>query len=459
MPGKQGPLWERILAFVLGVLGEFPSAKCVVPQVWRESMKQLVVSIGWLVFVAAAISSVPRSSWGATINAISCAQADVQAAINAARDGDTVIVPAGSCAWGSGISINGKGMHLKGISKGAVTITHNAGSASLVNVAAATQITEISNLRFVEGTGTADNHLYIGTGGRPVLVHDNYFETKGGLLRSIRWTAKNGVIWNNEFYSNKQDDQAIVFVNDNTDSSWSTPDTMGMRDTTGENNVYVENNLFRQIYLQALDVDSNSRVVIRYNTFDNSAIASHGADTSQDGTRHWEIYNNTFTFTNFGDCSGAQTLALNYFFYIRGGSGVIADNIMADLNSCAWGNKSELVMTVQNLRRRSGLYPCWTTYPAPRQVGQSHNGTSFTTDPVYIWGNTGGLRQDPGLSDYSPNECGASAPTVSQFIQSGRDYVVGTPKPGYTKYTYPHPLTQRSVTTTLPAPSALRIVQ
>jgi hypothetical protein len=29
---------------------------------------------------------------------------------------------------------------------------------------------------------------------------------------------------------------------------------------------------------------------------------------------------------------------------------------------------------------------------------------------------------------------------VASFIQAGRDYVVGTPKPGYVKYPYPHPL-------------------
>ena len=35
------------------------------------------------------------------INARSCAQSDVQAAINTAIDGDVVDVPAGSCTWNS----------------------------------------------------------------------------------------------------------------------------------------------------------------------------------------------------------------------------------------------------------------------------------------------------------------------------------------------------------------------
>jgi hypothetical protein len=407
---------------------------------------------------APATNAAPRAvdAAGSVITAASCGRADVETAINAAQDGDTVRVPAGICVWTTGVTISGKGIHLQGASQGAVTLTHNAGSASLIDVDEdASHLIEISNLRFIEGTGNGDNHLQIESGGRPVLVHDNYFETNGKILRSIRWGSNKGVIWHNEFFSNKQDDQAIVFVNNALDSSWTTPDTMGMRDTTGESNVYVEDNLFRRIYLQALDPDSNSRVVIRYNTFDNSALASHGADTSEDGVRHWEIYNNTFVFTNFGDCSGAQTLPLNWFFYIRGGTGVIADNVWSDINSCAWSDKPELIMTIQNLRRNSGPYPCWTTYPAPRQIGQSHDGMTPTTDPVYIWGNTGGGNSTPGLSDYSPNECGPGAPSVTQFIQAGRDFIVNVPKPGYVKYYYPHPLRRGAVVADLRVTSAL----
>jgi hypothetical protein len=319
------------------------------------------------------------------IEAASCSRADVQNAIDRAQDGDTVVIPAGACAWTSPISIQGKGIHLRGASKGDVTITHDAGSETLLEVQEdASHLVEISNLRFIEGNSDADAHLFIGGNGRPVLVHDSYFETDGSMLRSIRWSSNRGVIWGNEFYSNEQNDQAVVFVNTTLDSSWSTPDTMGMRDTTGESNVYVEDNLFRQMYLQALDPDSNSRVVVRHNTFEHSGMASHGADTSEDGTRHWEIHDNTFTFTNFGDCDGSQTPPLNWYFYIRGGTGIIADNVWADINSCAWGNKSEVNMTIQNLRRNSGPYPCWTTYPAPRQVGQSHDGTGYVTDPVYL---------------------------------------------------------------------------
>lgn len=378
-----------------------------------------------------------------TLVAASCALADVQAAVDAAEVGDTVVIPTGRCAWEGVLTVE-KGIHLKGVAQGEVTIVHDAGASTLIEVTEdPTHITEISNLRLVEGRSTADAHLAVYPGGRPVLLHDSYFETNGGMLRSIRWVSSKGVIWNNEFYSNRIDDQAIVFVDDSNILSWNTGSTMGAEDTTGESNVYVEDNLFREIPLQALDPDSNSRVVIRHNLFDNSAMASHGADTSEYGTRHWEIYDNTFTFTDHGDCDGSQTLGLVWFLYLRGGTGIIADNVMPDMNSCAWGDKAEIIMTVQNIRRDSGPYPCWTEYPAPHQVGQGHDDSGIVTEPVYIWGNTGGGNYDaPGLSDYEPDECG-NGETVTDYIQEGRDYILG-PKPGYEKYPYPHPLRAQS---------------
>jgi hypothetical protein len=55
---------------------------------------------------------------------------------------------------------------------------------------------------------------------------------------------------------------------------------------------------------------------------------------------------------------------------------------------------------------------------------------------MYFWGNTGTMAI--GANDQTDG-CGGGLRTAS-FILSGRDYFNGTPKPGYAKYTYPHPL-------------------
>lgn len=59
---------------------------------------------------------------------------------------------------------------------------------------------------------------------------------------------------------------------------------------------------------------------------------------------------------------------------------------------------------------------------------------------MYLWGNTGGANyDDPGLTDYDPDQCGGGPP-ASDFIRAGRDYHTDTMRPGYTKFAYPHPL-------------------
>src|SRR5512143_3150005 len=53
-----------------------------------------------------------------TFTAASCSSTDIQAAINSAVAGDTVVVPNGTCAWTSGVTINGKGIKVQGAGAG-----------------------------------------------------------------------------------------------------------------------------------------------------------------------------------------------------------------------------------------------------------------------------------------------------------------------------------------------------
>jgi hypothetical protein len=143
---------------------------------------------------------------------------------------------------------------------------------------------------------------------------------------------------------------------------------------------------------------------------------------------------------------------------MRGGTGLFTDNVIPNVISSDYGNKAELKFTVQNINRNGGPYACWLTYPAPRQVGFGNvNGSGITdptwgyrgdSEPIYLWNNTGGGNYDaPGIDTYTPDECGNGL-SSNTFVQSERDYFTGTPRPGYTKYTYPHPLqTTSSVST------------
>jgi hypothetical protein len=209
-------------------------------------------------------------------------------------------------------------------------------------------------------------------------------------------------------------------------NNWTAAPFYGANDTTGTANIYFEENQVINVQ-EALDIDDNCRGVIRYNTFRDATAGTHGADTSPYGVRHFEIYNNTFTF--------AGNSLLNQWVFIRGGSGIIADNVMPDIPT-----KSEIKIQIQNLRRNAGPYPCWDNgWPAPHQIGQGHNGSTSVVEGLYIWNNSGGGKQTPFAENFAPDQCSGGV-DVNTHVQSGRDFFVGTPKPGYTKYRYPHPL-------------------
>jgi hypothetical protein len=338
----------------------------------------------------------------------------------------------------------------------ATTITHNAGATVIVQLTeSVTQSVELSGLRFIEGSARDGLHVRIDgvVGGKPVLIHDCWFSTAGPMLRSIQTSVNRGIIYrcsfDSGFYSGNgngigNDDQAIGFKNDQNTSAWTETSKMGMDDVDGLGNFYVEDCYFAGIYLQTMDFDGNARAAVRYCTFNNSAMSSHGADTGPVGARHYQIYNNNFVFND----SGTLTYPLEYVFFIRGGTGVIADNVLSDMQSTQWGTKPAIKMTVMNLRRNAGPNPCWNGgYPAPRQVGMgrvsgSGGNDSITyagdSEPLYIWNNLG----NPSVvtSDFGGSECTSSA-SSSSYIQAGRDYFNnGTAKPGFVKYTYPHPL-------------------
>src|SRR5262249_52141892 len=152
-------------------------------------------------------------------------------------------------------------------------------------------------------------------------------------------------------------------------------------------------------------------------TIENSGLIHHGADTSGTGARYSEVYNNTFVWNPNG---GSLDLPPNEngFIGLRGGTSLIHDNVIPNIISGAWGDKSEVMFTDENLRRNAGPYPCWGTttpgsYPSPRQVGWGYTsggtqagstGVYQDLEPVYLWNNTGtGNYNNPPVADYAPN--------------------------------------------------------
>jgi hypothetical protein len=291
-------------------------------------------------------------------------------------------------------------------------------------------------------------------------IHDCWFETGGGSAAAAIYAATNQVlVWNCSFDDTFTHAMAIQPKAQSSIAvtSWSRNSTMGMADVNGATNMYIEDCDFHG-YFDAVDFDDGTRTVFRHNVLDNSAVSSHGADTSGRGQRHVEIYDNELIFDIFpGDCG--TELAIQHFFWLRGGTAVITDNVLPRISSQCAGNKANILFSVLNTRRNSGPYCCWDTYPAPHQVGTGYGpgavfvpyistcgpyiGLSFSyhlyAEPVYIWNNSGIAGSSVSLIEDGIDQCG-NGHGVNAWVMVGRDYMIG-PKPGYMKFAYPHPLT------------------
>lgn len=395
---------------------------------------------------------------GTTRTAATCSRADVNTQIAASSALDIVVVPNGSCTWATGVTISG--IYLKGASEGGVTITNGAGSATLITVTkTSASYTAIGNLVIVRGTSTS-RHIDVGGSGKPILLHHNAIQVDEQTLQPIRFSSNGGVIWSNTFtggvgspsggcggsYAPYHNEGAIQVNPDaDGDTLWNAAATIGTNDTTGENNIYFEDNTFTGLLQQSVDGSNGAKVVFRYNQMNDSALVMHGADTDQfGGNRHWEVYNNTFNRVY-------ANAPVNNWIYVRGATGVFTDNVFEEAGSeggsigdtGCYPGKPEIDLTIQNLRRNAGDYPCWNAgdggYPAPHQIGQLTHARDATPDfPVAIWNNTGAGTMTIDVSNYEPDECGGGDDAAT-YVTLGRDYITSAAS-GYTKYTYPHPL-------------------
>ena len=398
-----------------------------------------ILNLTSIVLVLGYFSSYASAS---TVNAASCSQTDVQNAINSASMGDTIIVPAGNCTW-TGVSLK-KAVVLQGAGAGQTNITINGNQRFTITKQVA-GIIRVQGFSFSASnlSGLPDPIVIDGAwlGTQPVIIQNNSFTMSGSSMFSIG--VAGGLIFSHNTFTGGWMDFAFSVKDLSNLNSWTTADSMGTRDTDGTKNIYIEDNTFNGQSNGTIDCDDNCRVVMRHNSFiESGGYNSHGADSSPYGARHFEIYSNSFTFPDVTCTNGNNSLSnINQYIWVRGGTGVIFDNSFATLSSSCWGRKTEVKLSIRGAEDDRPQGTCaQVTYPVPHQLGQSNNGTTDITDPIYFWGNTGTMQIAGGWGWGNP--CGF---TWTTFFQWGRDGINpnatgGTAKPAYAPYAYPHPL-------------------
>ena len=339
------------------------------------------------------------------VQAKSCTYADVLAAVTYGAGVATAVVniPAGECDWGvNELTVPG-GVSLNGAGSGSTIIRGSDGSDQLITIDCTNGKTSSFSNITLSGKGNPaiwDDGLLFTGGCKNFKVFNSVFSDFVNAGVSV-YSDGHGVIYKNKFINNYRAGQTggttgygvVVYG----DSTWPALDL-------GSNKaVFVEDNYF---YGNRHNIASNdgSRYVFRYNeaTVTGPAknfaqVDAHGISSSPQGSRSWEVYNNTFSAII---PVGALTRTA---IGMGGGDGVIFNNILNNPEVTRWAIE---------------LWTPADAYPGEDQVRAA-----------YFWNNS------PGATSL----LNIDSPT--HFVE-GRDYFLYA-KPGYSPYPYPHPLRAR----------------
>ena len=406
---------------------------------------------------------------------INCSAENVQAAINAANDGDIVELHfAGTVIWNATVSIpDTKGITLKGpgantpksSSDFPLTIVSTQIPAIDISCQNNRELTRLTGLKFQGGSTQKTTNFIAITGRGRGKSNLGAFRIDNCYFDSISLTAPwpmvilidgdkgelTGLVDNCTFHEMHNDTYTIGirqrYTSDGSrcygyDSWHLTPFTFG-----DDRFIFIEDCLFENYTTYSRHTvcsdGSGGRYVVRHNTFianypgnqpdyiDAHGDGCHGLGS---GARGGEIYANTFLGTKNG---------VSRDIVIRGGQWLIYDNSFTTLGwtvspmffteyrawsaNCFQSQFPSLCNPDIPKCVTSADFDKW--YPLPGQI----QGT-------YVWNNLyGGINQTP----YVVNEN-----YIRTYIQENREYWVSATKPDklapYTPYTYPHSLRGRN---------------
>jgi hypothetical protein len=474
-------------------------------------------------------SGFPAVRCGATVYHSDGSVASVQGLHNAALNGDTITLPAGTFTWTTRLNLN-KAITLQGAGIGATIIRDAVQSGSLISwTLTPGHPSRMTGIEFQDGgrgstipgiltvTGSNTNgstfrmdHCKLNDlNGYPV------FDTLLGVIDHCTFVISNKQRTAMFIYGNRWNNQSFG------DGSWAAPTNFGSSAFLFlEDNNFVNNG---SANAPVTDAYGGARFVVRHNTIFNSFVTNHGTESTGRirGGRAVEVYRNTFTGTNLNRFVGGlrSGIALfhdnnisgytnnpiftltnfrNYFPFTpwAGADGtntwdVNEPNVF--FTGTAASNSSGTTVTVPGVNWTPNQ---WAGYTIRRTSDVCNSGSltfafidsntantiTYTDNGGYPWiptmsfcaGDTLEIRRvdhaldqpgravgslitgDPPIRPANWNSqvtepCYAWNNGAARFnggpgVRASVHYFNNTPMPGYSEYTYPHPLVTGAVT-------------
>lgn len=362
----------------------------------------------WLCIVAPSLKS-------ATITAASPSYSDVNAAVNQASNGDTVIIPAGTATWSTAFSTS-KAITLQGAgtTSGSNLTQINLSLSFGFNVTGVNRPFRLTGIYF----NCFDwNHQFcLNFSGPTTQLRVDHCKFKSGQRTlTFGYTSHTsgpcyGVVDHCQFIEGDimiaVGGYRIGDVKDG-DVAWSEP----VRPGTAECMVVEDNTFTYSISSKDEDIycDRGAKVTVRHNTFTYNgplglAVDAHGGYGNERGTILYEFYNNTFTMNSYRPC------------HLRGGTHIFFNNAF----------NGSIGTAIQ-------LDSDYFDYP---------------TD-CYFWSNT--------VNGAALTAVALGTGILSTGLHVG-PYYMHAPQSGqrfypYTSYTYPHPLVSGAAQSPTPSPT------
>jgi hypothetical protein len=347
-------------------------------------------------------------------------QADVQNALNQAKDGDIIVIPPGTFTWTTTVTAK-TGVTISGAGVGSTVIVNTTGlNARRVSLTIACDGAQsrVQGITFSGQWGLAtsgDNNS------APFRIDDCAFDvgTAQGIMVETNGNGP-GLIDHCTFSGGGASEMIHQMGNGaGNNAGWLDDVNPG-----SANAVYIENctfskNPFVDPYFwgtSAIQCYYGARTVVRHCKLNYCQLDCHGPP--QIGARWYEFYENTYYLPD-----SATVGSQSHYMHLRGGSGVVFNNHVGTPQTANRGK-------IEIIDEAGGPVSVWTA-----------RGIDQNPSPIYLWGNDSLL----------------PVQSASANLVSGRDFFVSATQPSsmkrwqktsdnsnttysYVPYVYPHPL-------------------